>query len=93
MATNRQPEDDGFQFARELLWRTGLIGVAFFVMPPFAIAPTFEQVVAAYIAVVIWCYYDGAVARGRWPFAVLEAGVWTFLATRWTQLFLLSFGA
>jgi hypothetical protein len=79
--------------AIEFTWRTFLIGLALFVMPPFAIAPSVEQHGLVFIAVVIWCYYDGPRARGNWPRAVLEAGIWFFLATQWTQALLLFFGS
>jgi hypothetical protein len=79
--------------AIEFTWRTFLIGLALFVMPPFAIVPSVEQHGLVFIAIVIWCYYDGALARGNWPRAVLEAGIWFFLATKWTQALLLFFGS
>jgi hypothetical protein len=81
------------RIASEFTWRTFLIGLALFVMPPFAIAPSAEQHAVAFIAVVIWCYYDGAFAQGSWPRAVLEGGLWLFWATKWTQLLLLFFGS
>ena len=81
------------RFAVEFTWRTFLIGLALFVMPPFAIAPSAEQHALAFIAVVIWCYYDGAFARGNWPRAVVEGGIWFFWATKWTQALLLFFAS
>src|SRR5262249_4112252 len=81
------------RIATEFTWRTFLISLALFVMPPFAIAPSAEQHGLAFIAVVIWCYYDGAFARYNWPRAVIEGGVWFFCATKWTQALLLFFGS
>ena len=79
--------------AIEFTWRTFLIGLALFVMPPFALAPSAGQYALAFIAVVIWCYYDGAFARANWPRAVLEGGIWFFCAIKWTQALLLLFGS
>lgn len=81
------------RIAGEFSWRTFLIGLALFVLPPFAVAPTVEQQAVALIVVVVWCYYDGAFARGSWPRAVLEGGLWFFWATKWTQALLLFFGS
>lgn len=79
--------------AIEFSWRTFLIGLTLFVMPPFAVAPSAEQHVVAFVAVVVWCYYDGAFARGNWPWAMLEGGIWLFWATKWTKVLLLLFGS
>jgi hypothetical protein len=81
------------QYVKEVLWRTGLIGVALFVMPPFAIAPTFGQLATVYVAIIVWCYYDGGLKPGGWLMAILEACLWLFLAMKWGQLLLLCFGA
>ena len=81
------------RIAIEFSWRTFLIGLALFVMPPLSIAPSAEEHAVAFIAVVIWCYYDGAFARGNWPRALLEGGIWFFWATKWTQALLLFFGS
>lgn len=62
-------------------------------MSPFAIALSVEQRGLAFVAVVIWRCHDGAFACGNWPRALLEAGIWRFLATTWTQALLLFFGS
>jgi len=41
------------QFVKELLWRTGLIGMALFVLPRFAVVPTFSQLATIYIVIII----------------------------------------
>jgi len=63
------------RIAGEFIWRTFLIGLVLFVMPPFATAPSAEQHGVAFIAVVVWCYYDGSFACGNWPRALLEGGI------------------
>lgn len=79
------------RFAGEFAWRTFLIGLGLFAMPPLAVAPTTGQLIVTFIGIVIWCYYDGAFARGSWPRAMLEGGIWFFWGTRWTQVLLLLF--
>jgi hypothetical protein len=81
------------RIAGEFIWRTFLIGLVLFVMPPFATAPSAEQHGVAFIAVVVWCYYDGSFACGNWPRAVLEGGIWFFWGTKWTQALLFFFGS
>jgi hypothetical protein len=78
--------------AFEFCWRTFLIGLALFIVPPFAAAPTPEQQAIAFIAAVVWCYYDGALWRYSWPTAVLEGAVWFFCAAKWAQALVLFFG-
>jgi len=51
------------QLVKELLWRMGRIGMALFVLSPFAIAPTISQLVTVYIVITVWCYYDGCLAQ------------------------------
>jgi hypothetical protein len=63
------------RIAGEFIWQTFLIGLVLFVMPPFATAPSAEQHGVAFIAVVVWCYYDGSFACGNWPRALLEGGI------------------
>ena len=64
------------RIAGEFIWRTFLIGLVLFVMPPFATAPSAEQHGVAFIAVVVvWCCYDGSFACRNWPQALLEGGV------------------
>ena len=63
------------RIAGEFIWQTFLIGLVLFVMQPFATAPSAEQHGVAFIAVVIWCYYDGSFACGNWPRALLEGGI------------------
>jgi hypothetical protein len=77
-----------WRIAGEFAWRTFLIGLALFAMPPLAVAPTTDQLILAFIGVVIWCYYDGAFARGSWPRAMLEGGIWFFWGAKWTQVLL-----
>jgi hypothetical protein len=79
--------------AFELSWRTFLIGLALFILPPFAMAPTLEQRALALIVIVIWCYYDGAVWRRSWRMALVEGTAWFFCASKWTQALLLVFGS
>ena len=81
------------RIALEFCWRTFLIGSALFILPPFAVAPSAEQQAVAFIGIVIWCYYDGALWRRHWPTAVLEGAVWFFCATKWTQALVLFFGS
>ena len=80
------------RIAAEFTWRTFLIGLALFIVPPFAVVPGGEQQALAFIAAVIWCYYDGALWRRSWPSAVLEGAVWFFCAAKWTQALVLLFG-
>lgn len=87
------PDRIVLRIASELIWRTFLIGLALFIVPPFAVAPTSEQQALAFIAAVVWCYYDGALWRRSWPTAVLEGGVWFFCAAKWTQTLLLLYGS
>lgn len=63
------------RIAGEFIWRTFLIGLVLFVMPPFATAPSAEQHGVAFIAVVVWCCYDGSFACRNWPQALLEGGI------------------
>ena len=63
------------RIAGEFVWQTLLIGLVLFVMPPFATAPSAEQHGVVFIAVVVWCYYDGSFACGNWPRALLEGGI------------------
>ncbi len=63
------------RIAGEFIWRTFLIGLVLFVMPPFATAPSAEQHGVAFIAVVVWCYCDASFACGNWPRALLEGGI------------------
>ena len=63
------------RIAGEFIWRTFLIGLVLFVMPPFATAPSAEQHGVAFIAVVVWCYDDGSFACGNWPRALLEGEI------------------
>ena len=63
------------------------------VMVAFAVVPGGEQQALAFIAAVIWCYYDGALWRRNWPNAVLEGAVWFFCAAKWTQALVLLFGS
>jgi hypothetical protein len=79
--------------AIEFTWRTFLFGLALFATLPFAIALSVEQQGLAFVAVAIWRYYDGAFACGNWPRALLEAGVWLFLATTRTPALLLCLGS
>ena len=81
------------RIALEFCWRTFLVGVALFVAPPFAVWPTPEQQALAFIGIVIWCYYDGALWRRSWPTAVLEGAAWFFCASKWTQMLVLFFGS
>ena len=81
------------RIALEFVWRTFLIGLALFIVPPFAAIPSREQQALAFIGIVIWCYYDGALWRRSWPSAVLEGVVWFFCAAKWTQALVLFFGS
>jgi hypothetical protein len=86
------PPSNQLQAALELGWRTLLVGVALFVAPPLASAPLPEHQALALLGVVIWCYYDGVFWRCSWPAAVLERGLWSFLAIKWVQVLLIIFG-
>ena len=79
--------------AWELTWRTMLVGIVLFVMPPTAMPPTAGQQGAAFILLVVWCYHDGLLSRGEWFLATIEAVLWFWLASKWTVILLVLFGS
>ena len=75
----------------EFLWRTFLIGLALFIVPPAAVAPTVEQQILGFIGILIWCYYDGLLLPRIWLVAVGEGIVWFIASDQWTQALLYFF--
>ena len=62
-----------FASSGTLIWRAVLLGTALFLMLGDNPDTNLKLNVAAYIAAVLWCFYDGVFARRRWSIAWLEA--------------------
>ena len=81
------------RFVRELMWRNGLVGLSLYLLLTDNQWRNLRLNAVAYTVVVVWCYYDGALARGRWRSSLLEGFGWYFIAIQTTTLLTLVFGS
>jgi hypothetical protein len=83
----------GVRVAHKLLWRSCAVGIALFLLPPTAMRPDLSHFAATYVVLVIWCYHDGVLSRGRWLGSLGEACGWFVISAKITWLLLWGFGA
>lgn len=89
------PEPEGpthLQFVKELAWRTGLLGLGMFLVLTDDPARNLRLNALTYLVALVWCRYDGALARGRWGAASLEAIVWYLAAVGFARLLVFLIG-
>lgn len=77
---------------KELAWRTGLLGIGMFLVLTDDPLRNLRLNAIAYLVALVWCRYDGAVSRGRWGAAALEAIVWYLAAVSFARMLVLLFG-
>lgn len=55
-----------------ILWRGALLGTALFLSLTGDPDQNLRHNFISYIVALVWCYYDGTFARGRWSIAWFE---------------------
>jgi hypothetical protein len=61
-----------------VIWRGSLLGTVLFLVLTDDPVRNLRYNLISYIVALVWCYYDGVRARGRWSVAWYE-GLWLHL--------------